>query len=75
MKMECNIDKRGRVARIVVGSLFDLVGTGLVVWGFLQGRLAMIIGGAAMAAAGVFMIFEGVKGWCAARAMGIKTPM
>jgi hypothetical protein len=24
---------------------------------------------------GAFMIFEGVNGWCAVRAMGFKTPI
>jgi hypothetical protein len=33
------------------------------------------LGGAALALAGIFMIFEAARGWCLARACGLKTPM
>jgi len=71
--MQCNIDSRGRVARIITGLLTVAVGIGLIVaaqagslppWTLWAG-----LGG------GAFSIFEGVKGWCVVRAMGFKTPM
>jgi hypothetical protein len=75
MKMECNIDQRGRTARIVTGSIFDLCGTIGVVLGIMNDKMLWIVVGGVLMVAGGFMIFEGVKGWCAARALGIKTPM
>ena len=74
--MQCNIDNRGRVARIITGLLTAAVGIGLVVAARL-GSLppwALWVGLGCLAA-GAFSIFEGVKGWCVVRAMGFKTPM
>ena len=74
--MQCNIDNRGRVARIATGILSAAVGAGLIAaarlgslapWGLWAG-LGFIAGGA-------FSIFEGVKGWCVVRALGFKTPI
>ena len=74
--MQCNIDNRGRVARIITGLLTAVIGAGLIAawpmgsaapWGLWVG-IGTILGGA-------FAIFEGVKGWCVVRAMGFKTPM
>jgi hypothetical protein len=74
--MQCNIDGRGRFARIVTGVLTAAVGAGLVLaarmdavpaWGLWAG-LGCLAGGG-------FAIFEGVKGWCVVRALGFKTPM
>lgn len=74
--MQCNIDNRGRVARIATGIITVAVGAGLIAaartgslpaWGQWAG-LGCLAGGA-------FSIFEGVKGWCVVRALGIKTPM
>lgn len=38
-------------------------------------RLALLIGGIAAAGGGAFMLFEGLAGWCAVRAMGFRTPV
>jgi hypothetical protein len=74
--MQCNIDNRGRVARIATGLLTAAVGIGLVAasrlgslppWAFWAG-LGCLAGGG-------FSIFEGVKGWCVVRALGFKTPI
>jgi len=77
MKLQCNIDGRGKLARLICGILTTLVGIGLVVaalvgaepfgW-LLGGGIAAILGGA-------FQMFEARSGWCAMRAMGFKTPM
>jgi hypothetical protein len=75
VNLTCNIDRRGRVTRIVTGSIVDVCGAALVVTGVLTGERAMIIGGAVVSVAGSFMIFEGAKGWCALRALGMKTPL
>jgi len=39
----------------------------------LRSDFLFIVAGAAVTVAGLFMIFEGIKGWCAVRAMGFKT--
>jgi len=74
--MECNIDRRGRRLRTAMGIVSAAIGCGLVAlrlmpfmpaWTFYAG-VAAIVGGA-------FMVFEGVNGWCAVRAMGFKTPV
>jgi hypothetical protein len=75
MKMECNIDQRGRTARIITGIISDLAGAVCLGFGILNDHLALMIAGGVLMVAGGFMIFEGIKGWCLARALGIKTPM
>jgi hypothetical protein len=60
-----NIDRRGRIARAIWG--VALIGLGL----FLSrpGRWFCFV----LVAAGGFALFEAVRGWCIARACGIKT--
>lgn len=74
--MQCNIDQRGRTARIITGALTVIVGVGLIVaavGGWLPRWYAWA--GIGCLAGGGFSIFEGLKGWCVVRAMGFKTPM
>ena len=75
MKLACNIDRRGQKARVVGGVMVDLAGVGLVVIGVLTGSQGALTGGVLLCVTGSFMVFEGARGWCALRAMGIKTPM
>jgi len=62
-----NIDKKGRVARGLAAAAL-LVGAGIAwatsVW------LALVL-----FAAGIFVAFEALRGWCALRACGIKTKL
>ena len=71
--MQCNIDQRGRQARLVTGTAVDALGIFLLVAGLYAGKKWMMVAGAVLCFSGLFMIFEGVKGWCAVRAMGFKT--
>ncbi len=71
--MQCNIDQRGRKARMVAGAVVDGVGAVMILVGAWRTEVWLIVAGAVVSAAGLFMIFEGVKGWCVARAMGFKT--
>ncbi len=73
--MQCNIDQRGRKARLTTG--ITLLGTGiaLLIIGLVKDLNPFIIAGAVLDGIGLFCIFEGLKGWCALRAIGIKTPM
>ena len=75
MKLACNIDQRGRKARLVSGVIVDLCGVALILAGVLMDSWGMLIAGILLSVTGSFMIFEGARGWCALRALGIKTPM
>lgn len=75
--MKCNIDQRGRKARILAGALIEAPGLFLVVMrftGMVDGTWPWIVG-VSLILAGQFMILEGVLGWCALRACGVKTPL
>jgi len=75
-RLACNIDQRGRKARLVGGAVIDLCGVTLILTSVLStNSSAMIAVGIFLSVTGSFMIFEGACGWCALRAMGIKTPM
>ena len=75
-RLACNIDQRGRKARMVGGVIVDLCGFTLILTSVLSANSsAMLVVGISLSIIGSFMIFEGARGWCALRAMGIKTPM
>ncbi|MCX6876743.1 MAG: DUF2892 domain-containing protein [Verrucomicrobia bacterium] len=60
-----NIDQRGRVVRGLLGVALLLAAYGCQpVW--LSGMLT---------GAGVFGLFEALRGWCLLRACGVKTPL
>ena len=73
MKLTCNIDQRGRKARLLTGLVVDLTGVALIVTGWLTSDKGMLIAGVIASLAGGFMIFEGVAGWCVLRTLGFKT--
>jgi len=60
-----NIKRQGRIARGVIGSLCLIVGIILVDFVLWLGLIFVV--------AGLFAIYEAVRGWCLARACGIKT--
>jgi hypothetical protein len=61
-----NIGTSGRIARGLCGFL------ALVAAWFYREHIA---GCVALVLSGVFMLFEAFRGWCLARACGLKTPM
>jgi len=75
MKLACNIDQRGKKARLKSGIIATLCGVALIVAGALAGSRTMLVIGILLLITGAFMIFEGARGWCALRALGVKTPM
>jgi hypothetical protein len=75
MKLACNIDQRGRRARLISGAIVGICGVALTVTGVISRSKALLAAGIFLDIAGAFMIFEGARGWCALRAMGVKTPM
>ena len=76
MAFTCNIDRRGRRVRGVVGGVVVLIGVGLAAAAWWTGLgLALGVPAAAAILAGAFGLFEAANGWCAVRAMGFKTPV
>ena len=75
--MQCNIDARGKAARLKAGILAligSLILTGLIVGGVFEGTIWWLMAGGS-AFGGAFAIFEARAGWCVIRAMGFKTPL
>lgn len=90
MAFACNIDRRGRTIRTIAGAATLLIGLALLAAPLALGggepdaatpqevagrNAALLIGGIAACCGGAFMLFEGLVGWCAVRAMGFKTPV
>lgn len=69
MGFHCNIDRRGRLLRGILGAL--MLGAGI----YLVGWTDHAFWGTGAIAAGAFGLFEAIKGWCAIRALGIGTPL
>jgi hypothetical protein len=60
-----NLDYRGRMARGVIGTVCLIAGIIIVDFALWLGLIFV--------AAGLFAIFESIRGWCLVRACGIKT--
>ena len=75
MAFECNIDDRGKAARMKLGIRLIITSTILAALTYFEilptplGWLAT----AASLAGGAFTIWEARMGWCVVRAMGFKT--
>jgi hypothetical protein len=75
--MQCNIDAKGKVVRLV-GGILAIAAAALVGLLLLLDVVAgwpWWAGAGGLACFGGFGIFEARAGWCAVRAMGIKTPL
>ena len=73
--MKPNIDRKGRITRAITGLLCIVFG--LAVW-LIQWPETLTyrwIVSLAAVAVGAFQLFEAKRGWCVARACGLKTPM
>ncbi|HVU28745.1 MAG TPA: YgaP-like transmembrane domain [Verrucomicrobiae bacterium] len=62
-----NLDHRGRMARGVMGTLMLIAGIVVVDYVFWLGIVFV--------AAGLFALFEAIRGWCLMRACGIRTKL
>jgi len=71
--MICNIDRRGRKARGITGSCLMVMAIGFAVAAWLTSADWFWLPAIFFAALGGFTLFEAANGWCALRAMGIKT--
>lgn len=76
MPLTCNIDAKGKLARLIWGILLLVAGTILAIawaWGTTSPmRWGLVI---VCLVGGAFAVFEARAGWCVVRAMGIKTPL
>jgi hypothetical protein len=61
-----NIDKTGRVARGGISIVFLLAAGVLVPYSAPLALVFLLVG--------LFTLFEALRGWCAVRACGFKTP-
>lgn len=73
---QCNICRRGRIVRAVLGAVF-IVCAAMLFLGVLptDSTVGQWGGGGILAAIGLFCLYEARKSWCAIRALGIKTPI
>ncbi len=65
----CNISRTGRAVRICLGLVMLAAGI------YLTLEKDSAFWGTGLCAIGSFGVFEGIKGWCAMRALGLKTPL
>jgi hypothetical protein len=76
MRLTCNIDQRGRAVRRVGGIAVLIVGAAtLGLWAVPTGGACAWLGSCMLLAVGAFGVFEAWTGWCALRAMGMKTKL
>jgi hypothetical protein len=62
-----NIDRSGRIARLIFGVLLILAAVFLARYSWWACGL--------LAVSGVFAIYEAFRGWCVMRACGVKTKL
>jgi hypothetical protein len=76
MALQCNIDAGGKRFRFLLGVLLLGLGVGLLLfWAWPAGGLTAWIITACCLVCGIFALFEARAGWCALRAMKVKTPL
>ena len=76
MGLTCNIDSKGKLARLIYGIVLVVVGVVMMLaWARGSGSAVRWGVSAAVVVGGAFAVFEARAGWCVMRAMGFKTPM
>ena len=76
MPLRCNIDARGKLARLIYGVVLVVLGLVLLLaWALPAGGFRAWAVTVVCLLSGAFAFFEARAGWCIVRAMGIKTPM
>lgn len=76
MPLQCNIDAKGRAARLIYGIVLLAAGVlSAVFWAHRAGSTVGWVVSAAAVLSGAFAVFEARAGWCVVRAMGFKTPL
>jgi hypothetical protein len=76
MALTCNIDACGKRVRLLNGIILAAFGLGTaLLWAIRGGSFWLWAASAFLLIVGGFCIFEARAGWCALRAMGIKTKL
>lgn len=76
MPLQCNINARGRAARLVYGLVMIAAGVAmLILWALRTGSAVAWVVTVLVILGGAFAVFEARAGWCVVRAMGFKTPL
>lgn len=65
---QSNIDRKGRIARAIIGVLCLIVG--VIIFSQVKWWIGLIL-----ICAGLFAAFEALSKWCILRACGIKTKL
>jgi hypothetical protein len=73
MNPTCNIDSRGRRIRLYMGIGLILLSIPLFILAAMRGSAIAWIIASCILISGLFGLYEARKGWCAMRAMGVKT--
>jgi hypothetical protein len=74
MPPTCNIDAKGKMARLIYGILMLIAGgVTAVLWAWPTGGWFPWAVSSFLVTSGLFAIYEARAGWCAVRAMGFKT--
>jgi peptidoglycan/LPS O-acetylase OafA/YrhL len=76
MPLTCNIDARGKRARLINGLVLLAIGLLAAAYALFaaNSQIAWIVAAVCLPLGG-FCVFEARAGWCVLRAMGIKTKM
>jgi len=75
MAFECNIDARGKAARLrlgIRGLVLGLILCALTLFEVIPSPFGWVITGCTIVGA-IFVTWEARMGWCVVRAMGLKT--
>lgn len=74
MPLTCNIDAKGKAARLIYGIALSILGLVLIwFWARPAGSWYAWACSLLALAGGGFAIFEARAGWCVVRALGFKT--
>ena len=74
MSLTCNIDARGKAARLRIGIGGLAIGVVLLLaWALPSGELWPWIVTSGVLVGAAFSVFEARAGWCVVRAMGFRT--
>ena len=76
MSLTCNIDARGKAARLRIGIGGLVLGAILLLaWALPSGTALAWVVSVGVLAGAAFAVFEARAGWCIVRAMGFRTPV
>lgn len=76
MPLQCNINAKGKLVRLIHGAVLVAIGLVLLLtWALPTGGWLSWLITILLIAGGAFSIFESRAGWCIIRAMGFKTPV